>query len=684
MLIPGLLLAAACALNFDPAPRAFDAPTLHSAYRVLTADLDGDGRTEVIVSDRPSYIRWGDGEIEVLADTWGATPADVNGDGRIDLFVSTGNPARLGVRLNRGNDVFDPPVYVYDGNYGFIVTADFTNDGAPDAILVDREAQPAFLLNDGRGGFTVHFGSAPSLMSESWSQTAVVAGDFNGDGNLDLAASKPRLKVFLGNGAGHFTESATIAAAGAPLAAHDLDGDGKDEIIAKSGDSPNFDTLIVHADTGATEPLATAPHEALAAAVADFNRDGKPDIAIATLGSRVRLFIDGEVSVVKVPTPSDVFAANDFDRDGDIDLLVQSGLGTGILHNAGDGTFPRLPRIPAPDLYPTATQVADVDGDGIDELLMATHAYEYELVIVRNGVVAERLGKAQQFWFDERTGQLAAVREDGIEILVRGADGTWKRERKVAVNGLVFQVELADFTGDGINELLINVRDENLKMFARIVDVFAARTLFELPGSSYLAAADVNGDGRMDLAITFAGSWSGLPHDYDPRPDGFIDVHLNAGGMNFLPPQRVLSGRAFLPPRAGDFDGDGADELAVGTFDRALYVISNGIATELMPRNREIGGVTFIDVGDINDDGFDDIAAMALWGNLNVFMGSAAGLTHAGTFMPATDDSFPLIARLEAGKPRAILMREHLLNEKPQFVVLQPRCVALKRRGVRN
>lgn len=681
MLIPGLLLAAACALNFEAAPRAFEAPTLHSAYRVLTADLDGDGRIEVIVSDRPSYIRWGDGEIEVLADTWGATPADVNGDGRIDLFVSSGNPARLGVRLNRGNGVFDPPVYVYDGNYGFIVTADFTNDGAPDAILVDREAQPAFLLNDGRGGFTVHFGSAPSLMAESWSQTAVVAGDFNGDGNLDLAASKPRLKVFLGNGAGHFIESATIAAAGAPLAAHDLDGDGKDEIVAKSGDSPNFDTLIVHADTGATEPLATAPHEALAAAVADFNRDGKPDIAIATLGSRVRLFIDGEVSVVKVPTPSDVFAANDFDRDGDIDLLVRSGTGFGILHNAGNGTFPPLPRIPAPDLYPR--QAADTDGDGIDELLMSGQPYAYELVIVRDGVVSERLGQARSFWFDARTGELAVTRDDGIAILVRAADGSWNVKRELAVV-TPWPVALADFTGDGINELLIIHRDELLKTYGRILDVFTAEVLFEVASPHYIDAADYNGDGRMDLVVTYQGSWSNLPHDFIPRPDGYIDLYLNAGGMKFRPPQRLIGDMALLRPRTGDFDGDGADDLAVGTYYRGLYVMSGNTVTELLPQDKELDGETGIDVADINDDGFDDIAAIPLWGNLNVFMGSDAGPVLTGTFIPGTESSFPLIARLEPDKPRAILMREYSYSEPPTFAVLQPRCVVLKRRGVRQ
>lgn len=685
MFATGLLLAAACALNFDAAPRAFEAPSYVNAYRAHAADLDGDGKPDVIISDFPSYIRFGDGEVRTLDGIWAAIPADVNQDRLPDLVVNYGQLplGRLGVMINRGSGELAPVREIHGEGFGHLVVDDFTNDGAADVILVQRDSQPAFLLNDGRGEFSVHFGAAPALVAEFHFANGVVQGDFDGDGNLDLAAPGRSLKLFMGNGGGYFSEGPVINA-GAPLAAGDVDGDGKDEIIAGDPTSPNRDIVIVHGDTGATEPLATAPYQALAAAIADFNGDGESDIAVVTLDGRVRLFIDGELSTVRMPTTTSILIADDFDRDGDIDLLVQSGLGTGILHNAGDGTFPRLPRIPAPDLYPTATQVADVDGDGIDELLMATHAYEYELVIVRNGIVAERLGKAQQFWFDERTGQLAAVREDGIEILVRGADGTWKLDRKVAVNGLVFQVVLADFTGDGINELLINVRDENLKMFARIVDVFAARTLFELPGSSYLAAADVNGDGRMDLAITFAGSWSGLPHDYDPRPDGFIDVHLNAGGMNFLPPQRVLSGRAFLPPRAGDFDGDGADELAVGTFDRALYVISNGIATELMPRNREIAGVTLIDVGDINDDGFDDIAAMALWGNLNVFLGSAAGLTHAGTFMPATDDSFPLIARLEAGKPRAILMREHLLNEKPQFVVLQPRCVALKRRGVRN
>lgn len=686
MLPAGLLLAAVCTLNFDAGARAFDPPAeVWGAYRVEAADLDGDGRLDLVVSDRPSYIRFGDGEVR-LTNASRAIVADVNRDRLPDLVVTYGASSQdVGIMLNRGNGDFAPPQTIFNGGFGSLVVGDFTNDGAPDIIEIFGQLEPAFLLNDGQGAFSTHWGSAPALSTGNVSANEPLQGDFDGDGNLDLAVSGQQLKLFFGNGGGYFTEAQAINTAYEPLAAGDLDGDGKDELIVNGNGG-----LQIRRGSGAIEPLGPRQLQPLAAAIADFDRDGTPDVAVQMADDRIHLFFTGgRTSSFFIPTAAGVLTAADTDRDGADDLIVQSGVGIGILRNDGHGNFPGLPRVAAPAFTFQQTHAADVDGDGVEELLAITQNAELALIA---GADMQILGKYHTFWWDARTGQLAAARSggsaalhsDGIDLLRRDTGGTWQVQ--TSLEGITaWSLVLADFTGDGVNELLVSSRDETLKYALRIIDLSLGRTLLELPDSPYADAADINGDGRMDLVTTYPGTPSTLPHDYYPRPDGYIDVRLNTGNLNFLPPRRVLSGYSLLRPVVGDFDGDGADELAAPTNFAQLLLVSKGTVTTLLDKTSDAYGREMqISVGDLNDDGFDDLAAIAVYDNLHLFTGSENGLTHRGTFMPVADYPFPIIVRLSPGMPRAILMREELLNEPPRFAVLQPTCVPPRRRGVRH
>src|SRR5438034_215867 len=116
----------------------------------------------------------------------------------------------------------------------------------------------------------------------------VAVGDFNGDDKFDLAVANfhsADVSVLLGNGDGTFPPAINSGLGGSPVVA-DINGDGKLDLVTEGsvrlGNGDGTFKPAVNFSTGAS-PISVA--------VGDFNRDGKPDLAVANNGS-------GNVSVL--------------------------------------------------------------------------------------------------------------------------------------------------------------------------------------------------------------------------------------------------------------------------------------------------------------------------------------------------------------------------------------------------
>ena len=124
-----------------------------------------------------------------------------------------------------------PTNYTAGSSPTFVTAADLNNDGTPDLIAVGRGTQNfAVLLGNGDGTFqlalTSHIQREPN---------AVAVGDFNGDGNLDVAISSAVVVVMLGNGDGTFQPPVNYRTSGPEsLTTADLNGDGKLDLAAVS------------------------------------------------------------------------------------------------------------------------------------------------------------------------------------------------------------------------------------------------------------------------------------------------------------------------------------------------------------------------------------------------------------------------------------------------------------------
>jgi hypothetical protein len=239
-------------------------------------------------------------------ETSGIAAADFNADGNLDLAIINGPYWTTPIALGYGSGAFNSGGDLYTGSAGLlpagVTVGDFNGDGKLDAAIASSGSTTypysgvAISLGNGDGTFTQANGSPTSL---GQSLSAIVAADFNGDGKLDLAladAGGNNVFVLLGNGDGTFQPPITIPVGNAPSAivAGDFNDDGKlDLVIANYGDGTV--TLLLGNGDGRFTEASGSPYAVgkgpSAIAAADFNGDGKLDLAVTDA-------TDGTVSIL--------------------------------------------------------------------------------------------------------------------------------------------------------------------------------------------------------------------------------------------------------------------------------------------------------------------------------------------------------------------------------------------------
>ncbi|HLL73930.1 MAG TPA: FG-GAP-like repeat-containing protein [Pyrinomonadaceae bacterium] len=264
--------------------------------------------------------------------------ADFNSDGKADLAATTGDSSfsKVNVLLGDGAGNFAALSPFDAGTFAYHLTAaDLNGDAKPDLAVANlSSANVSVLLGDGAGGFATPVNYATGL-----SPKYVAAADFNGDGKTDLAVANMNsrtVSVLAGDGAGNFATPVNFAVNGGPqaLAVSDFNGDGKNDLAVAVN---NADGVAFLAGDGAGGfapatyfPVSERPNHV---AVADLNGDGRSDLIAANYGQD---FTAGTVSVLfgngrgNFSAPSNFAARNnpyasaaaDFDKNGRPDLAV--------------------------------------------------------------------------------------------------------------------------------------------------------------------------------------------------------------------------------------------------------------------------------------------------------------------------------------------------------------------------
>ena len=226
----------------------------YSVMWITAADFNADGSLDMAVSNSSD----GESPAILLGYSSGAfiasspqTPVygicsaagDFNSDGKLDLAIGSS------ILLGNGDGTFSQGNAANPGGL-WIAAGDFNGDGNLDLAVTNRLNTVTILLGDGKGGFAVAPGSPVPVGNQPW---GIVTGDFNNDGKLDLAVANfgdNTVTLLLGNGYGTFTEASgspwAVGKAPEAIVTADFNGDGKlDLAVANSLDGTGTVSILL-------------------------------------------------------------------------------------------------------------------------------------------------------------------------------------------------------------------------------------------------------------------------------------------------------------------------------------------------------------------------------------------------------------------------------------------------------
>ena len=583
----------------DGAFRLFDEYTTEFLpIDLQLVDLDGDGDLDIasrseIRSGRKDqlYTFMNDGAGAFVASaplefdenvnhrTW-ISFQDITRDGVLDFMVfypeateiGTGRPknqAELFFYPGQGNGTFGDVEYLrtftdLDDSYKFArgdqVTPlqfnDLNGDGALDLVLADpiREQFLVFLTDE--TGELQEETAYPTFHPP----TQIELIDVNGDQVIDIVSlgeSEFTISVLLGQGNGMFEAVLPNAPPQVPVGANphsvlvaDINDDGNDDLITANKGSNDI-SIVLGLGNGlfGNETRMQVGQSPTDVTLGDFNSDGVPDLAVANSNSNfISIFeglgagVFGSERQISLPFLTAGIAAADIDGDGDDDLVVPAATrvespisrlpyaGRAFLSN-GDFTFavrdmarPFFP--PFPSGHITLT---DVDMDGNVDVVMSGSECFGSITLCNTTFVL--LGNG-----DGTFGQDGAIYRS--HFVKRGSD-----------------IVVADISGDGALELITSagvtvVHQSNPEGTFESTGIFWNGRFTSPVQLVVSAAADINGDGNLDIVTT------------DPLSDD-VSVILGLGDGAFDFQKRFSTGLGSKPTDLafGDFNGDGFVDL---------------------------------------------------------------------------------------------------------------------------
>jgi FG-GAP-like repeat/Putative Ig domain len=345
------------------------------------------------------------------------------------------------------------------------------------------------------------------------------------------------------------TDSATGKTPSGVIAA-DFNGDGKmDLAIANSGDN-TVSILLGNGDgtlaAAQNSPLGTGSGPNSLAA-ADFNGDGKLDLVVANFNdNNVSVFVGNGDGTFQAPVTHAVgtgpifVITGAFHGAGTVDIAVanQNDHSVSILPGNGDGTFQAHVDYPAGTTDVATVATGDFNGDGSLDLALTNPS------------------------------------SDTVSVLLGKGDGTFQAAVPYATGNPQdhpIAVSAVDFNGDGKLDLAVtNLNAKNVAILLGNGDgTFGTATAYSTTnggfiGPSAMTTGDFNGDGKVDLAIT-------------DQQDNTVSILLGNADGTFQSPLEFSTGKFPIGVAAADFNGDGRLDLAVAnqtdnTFSVMLHI----------------------------------------------------------------------------------------------------------------
>lgn len=651
---------------------------------VAVADLNGDGKADLVTANSSSdnismFLGNGDGTFRpgvnyrVGSSPVSVATGDFNGDGKLDLVVANGQSTNVSILLGNGDGSFRTPAnYTVASGPVFVTVSDLNGDGKPDFVVANQFPQGlSTFLGNGDGTFRSLSNTPLTALPLS-----VVVTDFNGDGTADLAVEEfnPEggllpysLSILVGNGDGTFSrEVSTSLSFGSGstsfFPAGDFNRDGKMD-LALAGPNGTVSILMGNGD-GTFQNAVNYNTGTLVSprgvAMGDFNGDGNLDLVTGPV--RVSILLGNGDGTFRAPLTLDLpdtttfVAVGDFTGRGKRDLVAANSFpgSVSVLLGKGDGAF-QNPVNYSTGAGPGEFALTDFNRDGRTDLAVSNYSLNTVSVLLGNGdgsfrtPVEYSVGSGPIFVLTgdfNRDGKLdlavANSQSSDISILLGNGDGTFRPAVSFPAGSNPYGVVVSDFNGDGKPDLaVVNPSQVVHDFFSQRGDVAIllgnGDGTFQSP-VHYLAGTnpgraittgDFDGDGKVDLAVIDQGNnLVGI---------GDVAILLGNGDGTFQNDTTFAAGFTPGSIAAGDFNGDGILDLAVGrSFENPdgsiAILLGNGDGTFKTPASfGDHTRASFLVVGDFNGDGKLDLASgntYPLSSSISILLGNGDGTFH--------------------------------------------------------
>ncbi len=502
----------------------------------------------------------------------------------------------------------EAPQYPTGSNPQAAAVGDFNGDGNLDLAIANATSNTiSVLLGKGNGTFAPKVDYATDNAPQG-----IAVGDFNGDGHLDIAVTNSgsnTVSVFLGNGDGSFQPKVDYATGNKPqgIAVGDFRGNGDLDIVVTNATDGTIGVLLGKGNgTFGAQVAYNTGFNPWAVAVGDFNGDGIPDLAVANNNNNNVISVllgkgDGtfqnQIQSSTGNTPVSIALA-DFNGDGKLDIAVADQQGNAVSVLLGNGNGSFATHVEYPTgAFPTSVTAGDFNGDGKTDLAVSDG----------NG--------------------------NTISVLWGQGNGTFVGQVNCGAGDIPYAVVAGDFNNDGKTDIAVANSGGNAisVILSNGNNTFQARTDYPAGTNAHaVATADFNGDGFLDLAVTD----SNCPTFPTCGPSS-ISIILGNGDGTFQAPSYFSTGTDTYPysVAVGDFNGDKIPDLAIANYATNTVSVLLGVGNGTFQEHVDfpVGSEpTSVATGDFNGDGSLDLVVTNFHANtVSVLLGKGDGTFNA-------------------------------------------------------